>query len=76
MGYKPKEWLPKTKWPFPADQLPRRQKWVAGYDAMASRFASCRYLEQLGSNTVHPDAEAVRVLHDQLCQAHLCLPLA
>ena len=75
-GYKPKESLPKSKWPFPAEHLPRRQTWVSGYDAIASRFASCRFIERLGSQTTHPAAEEVRGLHDRLCQANSTLPLA
>ena len=76
MGYKPKESLPKSKWPFPHEHLSVRKTWIAGYDAIAPKFASCRFLERLGSQTVHPDAEAVRILHDQLCQSDTSLPLA
>lgn len=75
-GYKPKEMLPKSKWPFPPEHLARRQQWVDGYEAAAARFASCRFVEQLGSKVVHPDAEAVRELHDRLCQSNTSLPLA
>lgn len=76
MGYKPKEVLPKSKWPFPPEHLSRRSEWVAGYDAIAPKFSSCRFLERLGSDSVHPDAEAVRALHDRLCQSDILLPLA
>lgn len=76
MGYRPKESLPKSKWPFPPEHLSIRKTWIAGYDAIAPKFASCRFLEQIGSETVHPDAEAVRILHDQLCQSDTSLPLA
>ncbi len=76
MGYKPEDHLPKSKWPFPPEHLPRRQRWVAGYDLIAPGFASCRFVEQLGGDTVHPEAEAVQLLHDQLCQANSLLPLA
>jgi hypothetical protein len=76
MGYKPKDHLPKSKWPFPPEHLPRRSEWVAGYDAVAARFASCRFVERLGSHSVHPDAEWVRALHDRLCQSDSLLPLA
>lgn len=75
-GYKPKESLPKSKWPFPPEHVPRRQTWVAGYDTIASRFASCRFVERLGSQATHPAAEEVRELHDRLCQANSVLPLA
>jgi hypothetical protein len=76
IGYKPEGSLPKSKWPFPPEHLPRRRRWVAGYDALARNYASCRFLERLGSSTIHPEAEAVRVVHDQFCQAESRLPLA
>ena len=76
MGYRPKESLPKSKWPFPSEDVPRRKRWVEGYEAVAPKFASCRFIERLGSQEVHPHAEAVRALHDHLCQADSSLPLA
>ena len=75
-AYRPQVHLPKSKWPFPPEHLPRRQAWVAGYERAASRFASCRFVERLGSHVVHPDAEAVREVHDSLSQADSSLPLA
>jgi hypothetical protein len=76
MRYQPKESLPKSKWPFPPEHLPRRRKWIEGYEALAPGFASCRFIECLGSGRLHPRAEAVRELHDRLCQADRDLPLA
>lgn len=76
IGYEPKEQLPKSKWPFPPEHLPRRQAWLAGYEILAPRFASCRFIERLGSNVVHPDAEEVREIHDRLSQSNTSLPLA
>lgn len=76
MGYKPEEALPKSKWPFRPEHVPRRKAWVAGYEALASQFSSCRFVERLGSQDVHPEAAAVRELHDKLCQANTTLPLA
>jgi hypothetical protein len=76
MGYRPKDALPKSKWPFPARHLPLRAQWIAGYEALAQGFASCRFVERLGSAEVHPHAEAVRELHDSLCRAASDLPLA
>jgi hypothetical protein len=76
MGYKPAESLPKSKWPFPPEHLPRRRSWIAGYDELAGNYAACRFLERLGGSTTHPEAEAVRSLHDQLCRAESGLPLA
>jgi hypothetical protein len=76
MGYRAAESLPKSKWPFPLAHLPRRQRWIEGYTVHARAYAACRFIERLGSTTVHPEAEAVRALHDELCQAHRDLPIA
>jgi hypothetical protein len=76
MGYRPAESLPKSKWPFPPEHLPRRRKWVEGYDRLAGGFASCRFLEQLGDGGLHPEAEEVRRIHDELCRAGSGLPIA
>jgi hypothetical protein len=75
IGYKPKEALPKSKWPYPPEQVQRRRAWVAGYEQLAPHFASCRFLERLGSHEVHPEAQMVRALHDELCQSDSTLPL-
>ncbi len=74
--YKPAEHLPKSKWPFPPEHVARRQRWIEGYDRLAPGYASCRFVERLGGPTTHPEAEAVRALHDRLCQADSTLPLA
>ncbi len=76
IGYRPAESLPKSKWPFPPEHVPRRQQWIEGYERIALGFASCRFLESLGSSRVHPEAEEVRKIHDELCRSGLSLPLA
>lgn len=76
MGYKPEEALPKSKWPFRPEHVPRRKAWVAGYEELASQFSSCRFVERLGSQDEHPEAAAVRELHDSLCQSSSSLSLA
>ncbi len=76
MGYRPAESLPKSKWPFPAEHAERRHRWIAGYELRARDYAACRFVERLGSAMTHPEAEAVRALHDRYCQADARLPLA
>ena len=56
-------------WPVHPDRLPLRQAWVSNYERIANRYASCRFLESLGSGTGHPQTEAVRQLHDHAAQA-------
>lgn len=63
-------------WPIDASRMPERQRWTAQYELKAKGFASCRYVESLGSKTAHPAALAVQLLHDDLCQAVGNLPLA
>ncbi|MCU0796670.1 MAG: hypothetical protein MUF31_12145 [Akkermansiaceae bacterium] len=76
MGYRPAESLPKSKWPFPDKDLPRREKWIEGYDRLSPGFASCRFVERLGSPQVHPEAEEIRRIHDEYCRSDSSLPLA
>jgi hypothetical protein len=38
--------------------------------------AACHFIERLGSSTTHPEAERVRPVNDQFCQAQAVLPLA
>lgn len=75
-GYRPQHHLPRARWPFTPAQAATRDKWVTGYNSFADRFASCRFIEQLGSSTIHPEAESVRALHDELCRSDSALPLA
>ena len=63
-------------WPIPPEKFPDRERWVRDYEATAADFASCRFVEEIGSPTVSPEAERVRLLHDKLCQADSTLPMA
>lgn len=56
--------------------LPARLAWVDAYQRKAQDYASCRYIETLGDGTVDADADAVRELHDLLCQAERDLVIA
>jgi hypothetical protein len=56
--------------------LPERHRWIARYDAAASGFASCRFVETLGQGAEVPEAIAVREVHDLFCRADSALPLA
>lgn len=63
-------------WPVKPEHLPLRRQWVATYEEKARAYASCQYLRTYGSSHVHPAAETVRHLHDDMCRAHSGLPLA
>ncbi len=56
--------------------LPARLAWVDAYQRKAQDYASCRYIETLGDGPVDADADAVRELHDLLCQAERDLAIA
>jgi len=63
-------------WPVRPERLRERQAWIERYEQACTGYAACRYLETLGSGSVHPDAAAVQLLHDEACHAQSSLPLA
>ncbi len=63
-------------WPVHPDRMDLRTEWVENYEAAASGYASCRFLERVGADTVHPEAREVQQLHDRMCRAIEELPLA
>ncbi len=63
-------------WPVKPEYLPGRRKWVRDYEEKAAGHASCRFVRTFGSSRTHPEAEAVRILHDRLCRTESGLPLA
>ena len=56
-------------WPVKPEHLENRQAWIRDYEKRATDFASCAFVETIGSTTVDPKPEAVRELHDRLSQA-------
>jgi hypothetical protein len=63
-------------WPINPERLPERRRWVDSYEKAAESFASCAFLEALGSGRVHPAATEVQRLHDDLSRSSVALPLA
>lgn len=51
-------------WPVALESLPLRTSWVSEYERRALSFASCRFVESLGSGVVHPRVQPVITLHD------------
>jgi hypothetical protein len=56
-------------WPVDPKRLAKRRKWAAEYDDAARGYASCEFIEAIGSARVDPEAAEVQKLHDELCQA-------
>lgn len=63
-------------WPVRPEKLPARGEWLRDYDEKSAGFASCRFEMELGAGIVHPGAQAVQCLHDQLSRAESNLPTA
>jgi hypothetical protein len=63
-------------WPVRPERLPDRNRWIEAYEQAARNYASCRFIEAVGSGAVAPDAEAVQMLHDEFCQATAASPIA
>lgn len=77
----PKPWrchstYPPERWPFidengesDAKAATKFQSWLADYDKRASKFASCRYIETVGSQEIHPEIAPVVAMHDDLSKS-------
>src|SRR5262245_8719768 len=63
-------------WPVRPERLPERRVWIEEYEARSARFASCEFVETVGSGVVHPAVAPVLRLHDELSQATRGLPIA
>jgi hypothetical protein len=64
-------------WPVRPERLPDRNAWIAAYDAKATNFASCKFIESIGSGIVHVTVVPVQELHDELCRANAAeMPIA
>ncbi|MCE9544611.1 MAG: hypothetical protein K8T25_03710 [Planctomycetia bacterium] len=63
-------------WPVKPERLPARSAWIEAYEKAARDFAACEFIEAVGGATIHPKAEAVRRVHDDLCKAESNFPIA
>lgn len=78
----PKPWRmhmenPPVRFPYESAEDERvMREWTARYDQAAQRFATCRFLEVIGSGREHPEVVEVVRLHDQHTRATSGLPLA
>lgn len=63
-------------WPVAPERLHMRRDWVERYEAAASGYAACSFLEVLGSGVVAPAVARVQWLHDELSGAVSGRPIA
>ena len=63
-------------WPIAAERMHERERWVDDYERKALGYASCRFVEALGSRDYVMAAQSVQRLHDDLCRSDSTLPLA
>lgn len=78
----PKPWrigverLRQGVWPVKDERLAQRESWVHHYEQHARNYASCRFIQQFGSQMIHEKAKRVQSLHDQYCKSNTQLDLA
>jgi hypothetical protein len=63
-------------WPVRAEKLAIRNEWIEAYEAKATGFAACRFMEVIGSGNVHLDVGPTIALHDELSGALSERPIA
>jgi hypothetical protein len=56
-------------WPVRPERVRERAEWIHAYDAQASGFASCKFIETIGSGITHPKVAPVLALHDEESKA-------
>jgi hypothetical protein len=78
----PKPW--RCKCSLPPGEHPRtddvvRQRfatWISKYELASTRYATCQYIETIGSSSVKGAAEKLVALHDRITRCDASLPLA
>ncbi|MEX0679372.1 MAG: hypothetical protein WD063_20010 [Pirellulales bacterium] len=64
-------------WPRETEDERRRfDAWQADYIARQASFATCRFVETLGDGPVHPEAQTIIDIHDQVTRSGEGLELA
>ena len=78
----PKPWrigverLRQGVWPVKDERLAQRESWIRHYEQHARHYASCRFIKQFGSQTIHEKAKRVQSLHDEYCKSSTQLDIA
>ena len=63
-------------WPINPERLPERREWITRYEQAARAYASCHFVEAMGSGSTDDSVRQVQELHDMLSRANDSLPLA
>jgi len=63
-------------WPVKEERMIDREIWVNEYQTRAKKYASCKFIEQLGSQMTNAKAKRVQSIHDQYCNANINLEIA
>lgn len=66
----------RTLWPVPPELHRRRQEWAARYESLASDYAACQFVEEIGNGPIDPRCADVQRVHDEMCRARTELPMA
>lgn len=78
----PKPW--RCNVPLPPEQFPykdelartRHAQWVTAYEAASGKYATCHFLEAVGSGKPRGQSEKLIELHDRMSRCRESLPLA
>lgn len=63
-------------WPVNPEKMSVRTEWITEYELKAKEFASCKFVEEIGSHVIDEKIVSIRKIHDDLCKANLDLPIA
>jgi hypothetical protein len=63
-------------WPVKPERMAVRNEWIAKYEAKASEYAACRYVDTLGADLADSRVAWVVSLHDRESRALTELPIA
>ncbi len=64
------------RWPWTEREEKRFHKWEAEYNKASANWATCAFVRQIGSATVHPEVQSIIQLHDEATRIGSDLPLA
>jgi len=65
------------RWPWlNAKEEIKFQKWEAHYKTASAEWATCELIRTIGNSIIHPEAQSILKLHDDVTRAESKLPLA